>query len=135
VRGISNDITIKQRATSMDVKRKIDEAFERIAQVDADHVKVSVHDGKLTLTGTVRSWSERMEAEYAAWAALGVTSVKNELKVSRSHTRPSERSPYLKRCQPATALRRENEVRFGPVHSGPSRAARTARLCRFLTPP
>jgi osmotically-inducible protein OsmY len=82
VRGISNDITIKQRATSMDVKRKIDEAFERIAQVDADHVKVSVHDGKLTLTGTVRSWSERMEAEYAAWAALGVTSVKHELKVS-----------------------------------------------------
>lgn len=82
VRGISNDMTIKQRATSMDVKRKIDEAFERSAQVDAGHVKVSVRDGKVTLTGTVRSWSERMEAEYAAWAAPGVTSVKNELKVS-----------------------------------------------------
>jgi osmotically-inducible protein OsmY len=82
VRGISNDIVLKQRPTPTDVKHRIDQAFERSAQVDADHIDVSVRDGRVTLTGTVRSWSERMEAEYAAWAAPGVTSVKNHLKVA-----------------------------------------------------
>ncbi len=82
VRGISDAVAIATRPTPTDVKRRIDDAFERSAQLDADHVQVAVRDGKVTLSGTVRSWSERMEAEYAAWAAPGVTSVKNDLKVA-----------------------------------------------------
>jgi osmotically-inducible protein OsmY len=34
------------------------------------------------LTGTVRSWNERAEAERAAWAAPGVTSVENLINVT-----------------------------------------------------
>ena len=82
VRGIGNEIVLRPRATATDVKRKIEDAFKRSAQIDADHVHVSVRDGRATLTGTVRSWSERKEAEYAAWAAPGVTSVNDQLKVS-----------------------------------------------------
>jgi len=32
--------------------------------------------------GTVHSWDERREAEHAAWAAPGVTTVENNLAVT-----------------------------------------------------
>lgn len=84
VRGVSNDIIIRHRATPGEVKRKIEDAFKRSAQIDADHVKVTVVDGKATLSGSVRSWAERKEAEYAAWAAPGVNRVDNNLMIQPS---------------------------------------------------
>jgi osmotically-inducible protein OsmY len=36
---------------------------------------VTAFDGKVTLTGTVRTWPERFEVERAAWSASGVTAV------------------------------------------------------------
>jgi osmotically-inducible protein OsmY len=82
VRGLSNMITVKARAVPKNVKDQIHRAFHRSAQIDADHVSVAVSGGRVTLTGTVRSWSERMEAEHAARAAAGVTEVDNKLRVS-----------------------------------------------------
>jgi osmotically-inducible protein OsmY len=82
VRGVTNLIALKPRAAANDVRDQIQKAFHRSAQVDADHVKVTADDGKVVLTGTVRSWSERMEAEYAARAAVGVRDVDNRLTVS-----------------------------------------------------
>ena len=81
VRGVSNDITLKPRTTPAEVKGRIEEAFRRSAQIDADHVSVDVNGSTATLKGTVRTWSERAEAEHAAWAAPGVTRVVNNLAV------------------------------------------------------
>jgi osmotically-inducible protein OsmY len=81
VRGVTNLIRIRQRPTPGEVKNRIEGAFKRSAQIDAGHVTVTVIDGKVTLSGSVRTWSERAEAEHAAWAAPGVTGVLNRLAI------------------------------------------------------
>lgn len=81
VRGVTNHIAVEPRAAAGDVQAKIEAAFQRSAQIDARRVKVTVQDATVTLTGTVRSWEERREAERAAWAAPGVAHVDDRLAV------------------------------------------------------
>src|SRR3979490_1523911 len=82
VKGVSNLIQLKPRAQSSEIKRKIQDAFKRSAEVDANHITVEANGGKVVLKGTVRSWVEREEAERAAWAAPGVTKVEDRIVVS-----------------------------------------------------
>jgi osmotically-inducible protein OsmY len=81
VRGVTNHIAVEPRAKVGDVQTRIEAAFRRSADIDARRVKVTVQDSKVTLTGNVRSWAERQEAEQAAWAAPGVTQVEDCLAV------------------------------------------------------
>lgn len=81
VKGVSNLIHIKPRAAPSDVKRKIEEALKRQAELEADEITVEVNGGEVILRGKVRSWAERKEAERAAWQAPGVTKVDNRITV------------------------------------------------------
>ncbi len=82
VKGVSNTILLKPRIEPTEVKRKIEEALRRSAEVDANRITVETRGGEVVLKGKVRSWIEREEAERAAWAAPGVTKVEDQIVVS-----------------------------------------------------
>jgi osmotically-inducible protein OsmY len=82
VKGVANNIQLKPQAEPSEIKRKIQEAFRRNAEVDANRIIVETEGSVVTLKGTVRSWIEREEAERAAWAAPGVTNVIDQIVVS-----------------------------------------------------
>jgi osmotically-inducible protein OsmY len=79
--GIINDISVKAHASAYDVKKRIEDALKRSAEVEARAIRVNVLDGKVTLEGHVHDWSERSAASRAAWAAPGVNMVDDRLTV------------------------------------------------------
>jgi osmotically-inducible protein OsmY len=80
--GVTNSISLRPRAAPQEIKRKIEEALKRSAEVDASRIEVEANGGEVTLRGAVKSWAEREDAERAAWAAPGVTRVQNHIVVS-----------------------------------------------------
>jgi osmotically-inducible protein OsmY len=81
VKGVTNDIVVKPHVKTTDVHEKIEAAFRRSAEVDARRINVTASEGKVILSGNVRSWVEREEAERAAWSAPGVTQVQDNLAI------------------------------------------------------
>jgi osmotically-inducible protein OsmY len=82
VKGVTNDVTLKPTAKPTAVKDQIEKAFVRNAEFDAATVKVAADGGAVTLSGSVRTWNEKIQAGSAAWNAPGVNAVKNDIEVS-----------------------------------------------------
>ena len=81
VKGVSSLIGVNPRVSAGDVIHAIKKALHRAAQVDAEKISVEASAGKVILRGNVRTWTEREEAERAAWAAPGVTNVQNDIQI------------------------------------------------------
>ena len=81
--GVVNDIALNARAQPQDIKRKIEDALKRSAEIEAEGIRVLVlADGKVALDGKVHDLRERYAAENAAWAAPDVISVENHLVIA-----------------------------------------------------
>ena len=80
--SINNKITIKPAVKPLDVKDKIESAFHRNALLDARRITVETHGGKVILRGIVRSWAEKEQVQWAAWAAPGVSEVESHIIVN-----------------------------------------------------
>lgn len=77
--GVSNLIEIKPKIEAEDVRQKILDSLKRHAELEAESIKVTVENNKVTLEGKVKAWYERNLAERAAWSAPGVKEVEDRL--------------------------------------------------------
>ena len=84
VRGVTNLIAVVPRVKPQDIKKQIEESFQRQALLEASNITVEISGDEVILRGTVHSWIERYEAEKVAWSAPGVRSVKNYITVIES---------------------------------------------------
>jgi osmotically-inducible protein OsmY len=81
VTGITNLITIKPKVKPQEIERRIADAIERMADLDAQRIHVSLDDGTVHLRGRVHTWYEKRLAEREAASAPGVTHVDNQIEV------------------------------------------------------
>jgi osmotically-inducible protein OsmY len=83
VTGVVNNIGVKPSVQASDVKRKIEDALKRHAEVEAQAIRVSVSNDTVTLDGKVDNWDELEAVENAAWSAPGVRFVEDRLTIGR----------------------------------------------------
>ena len=77
VNGVINLIVVKPKLVSSAIEKRINEAFHRSATIDSSKITADVIGSKVTLSGKVRSYSEKEDAENAAWNAPEVITVKS----------------------------------------------------------
>jgi osmotically-inducible protein OsmY len=80
--ALLNLIDVKPKVKWSDVTAQIEAAFRRRADLESRRISVSTRDGQVTLEGDVASLAERDEAIAAAWAAPGVSEVKDDLRIT-----------------------------------------------------
>ncbi|HET7553677.1 MAG TPA: BON domain-containing protein [Gemmatimonadaceae bacterium] len=73
------------------IEEDVNEALTRHPALDASEIDVKVQNGEVTLTGTVDSRQDKRMAEDAAESCSGVRDVHNQLRVSSSGSRTTER--------------------------------------------
>jgi len=82
VRDVISNIAVLEQPSAPDIDDQIAAAFARNGELFDDNVTVSTTGHSVTLSGTVRYWSEYDMAEDVAWRAPGVTNVINNVVVT-----------------------------------------------------
>jgi osmotically-inducible protein OsmY len=82
VTGVSDQIVIKPEISGSDIKTKIEAALYRRAIAEAQAITITVSGGKVTLKGSIPTWSERRAIVQAASATPGVAEVVDQLDVA-----------------------------------------------------
>jgi osmotically-inducible protein OsmY len=83
VKGVTNLITVKLAAPPEGLRARVTAALARTAGLRGHRIDIAIEDGDVVLQGKVSSVAERERVEQAAWDVPAVTSVRNQLRVSR----------------------------------------------------
>jgi osmotically-inducible protein OsmY len=83
VLGLTNKLSVVPTKDIVDelIAEDIVSALERNSTLNVEDINVKVENGKVTLSGTVSSWSERMSAYESALYTEGVTHIHDDLRV------------------------------------------------------
>jgi osmotically-inducible protein OsmY len=79
---ITSRIHVRRHLELGELGREIQEAVERSSALDAHPIEVRSDGDRVILTGTVRSWAEREDAERAVRSTPGVAAVDNWIVIS-----------------------------------------------------
>jgi osmotically-inducible protein OsmY len=80
--GVNNQIVVSAPEVAPDeIRRQIEAALERQAEREARRIGVSVREGVVTVSGTIRSWGERHALEQVIRHTPGVRRVIDETTV------------------------------------------------------
>jgi osmotically-inducible protein OsmY len=83
VRNLSDNIEISNDADPVDVTAYVQDALDRYALIpDDSDVTVDTDGNAVTLSGQVRTWAEHDAVVDAAWMAVGVYDVSDDLYVT-----------------------------------------------------
>jgi osmotically-inducible protein OsmY len=84
VRGITNRITVLplRKPSAEELEARIEEAVARTCEAGPEPITVDVHDGTVTLAGTVCAQCVKETANLVAWLAPGINAVDNRIAVS-----------------------------------------------------
>lgn len=78
---VDNWIVVAPSVNTADVRERIEQAFERQADLEAEKIQVRSDGRKVILEGRVSTINKRNIAERAAWAAPGVAQIEDKLFV------------------------------------------------------
>lgn len=82
VAGVTNKIDVRPAAVyRYDVQNAIENALDRQAAREAQRITIDVQDSEVILSGSVRSWAERVTVIGAAKGTAGVQNVVDRLKI------------------------------------------------------
>ncbi|MEW2472976.1 MULTISPECIES: BON domain-containing protein [Micromonospora] len=81
VRGVTNLVEVRPSARPDADRTRRDLQRALLRGIGTERVTVEVHGDTVTLSGVVRTWWERDQADRVAWSAEGVCAVRNELLV------------------------------------------------------
>lgn len=85
IKGVINTITLRiKKIDPKAIQVGISNAFHRRAAIDSSAIQVNANGHSVILTGKVKSWSEKKEAEEVAWSSPGVSIVQNKIEVEGS---------------------------------------------------
>jgi osmotically-inducible protein OsmY len=90
VRSVVNkiDVVPGKLRSDWEIREDVKDALLMDSATESYEIDVGVHDGTVTLTGTVDSWQEREMCEKVAKGVKGIKQVKNEVVVDYKETRP-----------------------------------------------